>query len=89
MTVSRHRRYERSPLVYEAHDFMKVRSESGVLPVSCWCERRIVAVSQIDVQTGKTASCGHPRCHSPGPNSMITRAPRFRATSSAATQPER
>jgi hypothetical protein len=36
-----------------------------VLPVSCWCERRIVAVSRIDVQIGKTASCGHPRCHAP------------------------
>ena len=70
MTMSRHRRYARSPVVYEAHGFMKVRAESGVLPVSCWCERRIVAVSQIDVQTGKTASCGHPTCHSPANRSQ-------------------
>jgi hypothetical protein len=65
MTASRHRRYARSPLVYEAHGFVGVKPESGVLPVSCWCERRIVAVSRIDVQIGKTASCGHPRCHAP------------------------
>jgi hypothetical protein len=51
--------------VYEAHGFVGVKPESGVLPVSCWCERRIVAVSRIDVQIGKTASCGHPRCHAP------------------------
>ena len=65
MTISRHRRYARSAHVYEAHGFMKARAESGVLPVSCWCERRIVAVSAIDVQLGRTATCGHPTCHAP------------------------
>ena len=65
MTMSRHRRYVRSPLVYEAHGFVGVKPDSGVLPVSCWCERRIVAVRQTDVQTGKTESCGHPKCHAP------------------------
>jgi hypothetical protein len=74
MTASRHRRYVRSPFVYEAHDFLSVRPESGVLPVSCWCERRIVAVSQRDVQIGKTASCGHPRCHSPATSVWKRRA---------------
>ena len=44
---------------------MKIKAESGVLPTSCWCERRIVAVSQADVQQGRTASCGHPRCRPP------------------------
>ena len=63
--MSRHRRYTRSSLVFQAKDFLKVRPESGVLPVSCWCERRIVAVSQTDVMIGNTASCGHPRCLSP------------------------
>jgi len=65
MTISRHRRYVRSPLVYEAHGFVSVKPDSGVLPVSCWCERRIVAVTQTDVQRGRTESCGHPKCHSP------------------------
>ncbi len=65
MTASRHRRYAPSPLVYDAHGFMNVKPDSGVLPVSCWCERRIVAVSRSDVQTGMTASCGHPKCQSP------------------------
>lgn len=65
MTMSRHRRYAASPLVFEAHGFLSVKPDSGVLPVSCWCERRIVAVSQTDVWSGKTASCGHPRCESP------------------------
>jgi len=74
MTVSRHRRYVRSPLVYEAHGFMNVKPESGVLPVSCWCERRIVAVSRVDVQTGKTESCGHPRCHSLASTSKARRS---------------
>ena len=74
MTVSRHRRYVRSPLVYEAHGFMSVKPDSGVLPVSCWCERRIVAVSRIDVQTGKTESCGHPRCHSLASSSKAPRS---------------
>jgi hypothetical protein len=71
MTMTRHRRYARSPLVYEAHGFMNVRPESGVLPAACWCERRIVAVSQVDVQAGKTASCGHPRCHAPANRSRV------------------
>ena len=30
MTASRHRRYARSPLVYEAHGFVGVKPESGV-----------------------------------------------------------
>ena len=66
MTISRQRRYVASPLVYEAHGFLRVKPDSGVLPVSCWCERRIVAVSQSDVQRGTTASCGHPVCLPPG-----------------------
>ena len=71
MTMSRHRRYVRSPLVYEAHGFVGVKPDSGVLPVSCWCERRIVAVQQTDVQTGKTESCGHPKCHAPRSTSRL------------------
>jgi hypothetical protein len=65
MTLSRHRRYTASPHVFEAHGFLDVKPGSGILAVSCWCERRIVAVSQTDVRSGKTESCGHPRCHSP------------------------
>lgn len=65
MTMSRNRRYAASPHVFQAHGFLRVKPDSGVLPVSCWCERRIVAVSQTDVMTGNTATCGHPSCHSP------------------------
>jgi hypothetical protein len=72
--MSRHRRFDRSPQALGAHGFRKSFEGSGVLPVSCWCERSIVAVSQTDVSTGKTASCGHPACHPPigarGPESI-------------------
>ena len=63
--MSRRLRYTVSPHVYEAHGFCAVKPGSGVLAVSCWCERRIVAVSQTDVWRGKTKSCGHPGCHAP------------------------
>jgi hypothetical protein len=65
MTKSRNRRYLRSPHVLETLNYVKIKPESGVLPVSCWCERRIVAVAQADVHTGRTESCGHPVCRSP------------------------
>jgi len=65
VTRSRHRRYPASRHVFEAHDFLTVKPDSGVLPVSCWCERRIVAVSQTDVMIGNTESCGHPSCRPP------------------------
>ena len=41
--------------------------ENGLLAVSCWCERHVVAVSRTEVQRGRTASCGHCRCRPPRP----------------------
>ena len=58
-------RFERSPHVLGAFGLRKSFEGSGMLPVSCWCERNVVAVSQTDVSTGSTASCGHPECQPP------------------------
>lgn len=65
MTISRNRRYPRSPFVLDPKGYMKLSGEHGNLPVSCWCERRVVAVSHADVLVGQTVSCGHPRCQPP------------------------
>lgn len=35
------------------------------LPVTCWCERRIVHLPASEIAAGRTASCGRPRCHPP------------------------
>jgi hypothetical protein len=58
------RPYVRSPFVLKKQVYERARSDnSGFLPVSCWCERNIVAVTECDVRDGQTASCGHPTCH--------------------------
>jgi hypothetical protein len=39
----------------------------GGMPCQCWCMARIVLVSQSDIWSGVTASCGLPGCHEPAP----------------------
>ena len=65
MTMSRHRRYVRSPLVLRSPRLLSASSPTRA------CSRFRVGASgasspcsQTDVQTGKTESCGHPKCHS-------------------------
>lgn len=38
-------------------------SFSGLLNVTCWCERKIVKVTPRSVWRGVTGSCGRPGCH--------------------------
>ena len=65
--MRRTRHYRRSPLVLTRRAYERLRvDEPGFLPVSCWCERNMVAVTPSDVRDGRTASCGHPTCHAPG-----------------------
>ena len=65
--MRRTRRYVRSQFVLTKQDYVApVLDEPGFLPVSCWCERNIVAVTPCDVRDGRTAWCGHPTCHAPG-----------------------
>jgi hypothetical protein len=63
--MPRRHRYVRSPLILFGNTHAAIDPESGVIPVSCWCERRIVAVDRDALRAGRTASCGHPRCRAP------------------------
>jgi hypothetical protein len=64
--MPRRQRYARSPLILLGNAHAGIDPASGVIPVSCWCERRIVAVDRNALRAGRTASCGHPRCRAPG-----------------------
>jgi hypothetical protein len=34
----------------------------GMLPVECWCRRKVVKVAVEDIQQLRTQSCGEPDC---------------------------
>ena len=59
------RRSSLSPAVLAKADLDRSLLAAGLLAVSCWCERHVVAVSRTEVQRGRTASCGHCRCRPP------------------------
>lgn len=39
--------------------------DPSVLPVNCWCERRLLLVPKPRVLAGRTGSCGRRDCREP------------------------
>lgn len=57
---------EMSAHPHGGNDMVAVSAVVDWLQVTCWCERRIVAVTQRDVREGgRTYSCGAPGCRAP------------------------
>lgn len=50
--------------VLRRHEVVPV-AKPGQVPVTCWCEDRIVLVTERDVFEGRTRTCGRPACHAP------------------------
>jgi hypothetical protein len=62
IVMSRRRSGRRSQFVLAQNADAGLKADSGFLPVSCWCERRLVAVGLADIRAGLTRSCGDPSC---------------------------